>query len=50
MTELSVELAILRIRMRNGQFSYPLSADRISAIVAGDIEPVAFDFAKAVGH
>jgi hypothetical protein len=50
MTELSVELAILRIHMRNGQFSYPLSADRISAIVAGDIEPVAFNFAKAVRH
>jgi hypothetical protein len=50
LTELSVELAILRIHMRNGQFSYPLSADRISAIVAGDIEPVAFNFAKAVGH
>lgn len=47
MTELSVELAILRIHMRNGQFSYPLSAERIAAIVAGDITPVEFDFEKA---
>lgn len=47
MTELSVELAAMRIHMRNGQFSYPLSADRIAAIMAGDIEPVTFDFAKA---
>jgi hypothetical protein len=47
MTGLSVELATLRIHMRNGQFSYPLSAARIAAIIAGDIEPVAFDFEKA---
>ena len=47
MTDLSVELATMRIHMRNGQFSYPLSADRISAIVAGDITPVTFDFEKA---
>lgn len=50
MTELSVELAVLRIHMRNGQFSYPLSAERIEAIVAGDIEPVVFDFEKAAAH
>jgi hypothetical protein len=47
MTGLSVELATLRIHMRNGQFSYPLPAARIAAIIAGDIEPVAFDFEKA---
>ena len=50
MTDLSVELAIMRIHMRNGQFSYPVSTDRISAIVAGDIEPVIFDFDKAEAH
>jgi hypothetical protein len=50
MTDLSVELAILRIHMRNGQFSYPLSTARIAAIVAGDIEPVVFDFEKAAAH
>jgi hypothetical protein len=50
MTDLSVELAILRIHMRNGQFSYPLSAVRIEAIIAGEIEPVVFDFDKATAH
>ena len=33
-----------RIHMRNGQFSYPLSQDRIQAIHAGDIELIAFDY------
>lgn len=33
-----------RINMRNGQFSYPLSRERIEAIYAGDIEPVEFDY------
>lgn len=47
MTELSVELAGMRIDMRNGQFSYPLSAERVAAIKAGDIEPIVFDFEKA---
>jgi hypothetical protein len=47
MTDLSRELATLRIHMRNGQFSYPLSPKRVAAIVAGDIDPVAFDFEKA---
>ena len=47
MTELSVELAGMRIDMRNGQFSYPLSAERVAAIKAGDIEPIKFDFKKA---
>lgn len=33
-----------RIIMRNGQFSFPLTQDRIDAIYAGDIEPIAFDY------
>ena len=33
-----------RVHMRNGQFSYPLSQDRIQAIHAGDIELIAFDY------
>ena len=33
-----------RINMRNGQFSYPLSQDRIAAICAGDIDPIEFDY------
>ena len=50
MAALSVELATMRIHMRNGQFSYPLSAERIAAIAAGQIEPVAFDFEKAAKY
>ena len=46
MTDLSVELAGMRIDMRNVQFSFPLSAERVAAIKAGDIEPVVFDFEK----
>ena len=47
MTELSVELETMRIHMRNAQFSYPLSPERIAAIIHGDIEPIVFDFEKA---
>lgn len=36
-----------RVRMRNGQFSHPLSEARIEAILAGDIEPIVFDTALA---
>jgi len=50
MTELSAELQTMRIHMRNAQFSYPVAAARIDAIVGGDIEPVAFDFAKAEAY
>ena len=46
-TELSVDLAGMRIDMRNAQFSFPLSADRIAEIKSGDIEPINFDFQKA---
>jgi hypothetical protein len=33
-----------RIHMRNEQFSYPLSDERIRAIDAGEIEPMEFDY------
>jgi hypothetical protein len=33
-----------RILMRNEQFSFPLSPDRLRAIEAGDIEPTPFDY------
>jgi hypothetical protein len=33
--------------MRNAEFSYPLSDERIRAIYAGDIVPERFDYAKA---
>ncbi len=44
---LVVGLLKARLRMRNGQFSCPLPADRLAAIEAGEIAPVAFDYAKA---
>ncbi len=47
LTELVVRLLRLRIPMRNGQFSYPLPEERITAIYAGDIEPEPFDFEAA---
>ena len=37
-------ILVQRLHMRNEQFSYPLSAERIRAIQAGDIEPLAFDY------
>ena len=36
-----------RIHMRNAEFSFPLSAERVQAIHDGDIEPIAFDFQRA---
>lgn len=36
-----------RIHMRNAQFSYPLSEERVQAIYRGDIQPLAFDYERA---
>jgi hypothetical protein len=36
-----------RIRMRNAQFSDPLSEERVQAIYRGEIEPLAFDYERA---
>jgi hypothetical protein len=36
-----------RIRMRNAQFSYPLSEERVQAIYRGEIKPLAFDYGRA---
>ena len=47
MTGLVDEILRHRIGMRNAEFGYPLSEDRVQAIFAGDIEPERFDFAKA---
>jgi len=44
---LVVEQLRQRIRMRNAQFSHPLSGERIQAIFRGEIEPLAFDYEKA---
>jgi hypothetical protein len=53
MTELTTEQLRLRLYMRNAQFTHPLTDARIKEIIAGKIEPVSFDFAKAetyMGH
>jgi hypothetical protein len=47
LAELSVAQMRARIRMRNAQFGHPLSDERIAAIEAGDIVPVAFDYRRA---
>ena len=44
---LIVEQLRQRIRMRNAQFSYPLSEERVQAIYRGDIQPLAFDYERA---
>ena len=36
-----------RVRMRNGQFGEPVPERRIEEILAGDIEPIAFDYTLA---
>ena len=47
MEELVVDQLKARIRMRNAEFSYPLTEDRVQAIFAGDIAPEPFDFERA---
>jgi len=36
-----------RIRMRNAQFSFPVSEERVQAIYGGDIQPLEFDYRRA---
>lgn len=45
--DISVEQLKGRIRMRNAQFGYPLSEQRVQEIFAGACEPIPFDYAKA---
>ncbi len=45
--DLSVAQMGARIRMRNAQFGFPLAADRLAAIEAGDIAPLVFDYVRA---
>jgi hypothetical protein len=47
MGELVVAQLRLRIHMRNAEFSFPLTQERIDAIYGGDIEPEPFDFERA---
>jgi hypothetical protein len=41
------EILKLRLYMRNAQFSHPVSDRRMQEIIAGQIEPIAFDDARA---
>jgi hypothetical protein len=53
LTELTTEQLRLRLFMRNAQFSHPVSDARLKEIVAGKIEPMRFDYARAetyMGH
>ena len=45
--ELAVAQMRHRIHMRNAQFGFPVAAERIEAILAGDIVPMEFDYEKA---
>jgi hypothetical protein len=47
LTDVTCHILRLRLRMRNAQFSHPVSDARIKEIVAGKIEPIAFDYARA---
>lgn len=47
LTELSVELAGLRIPMRNAQFSNPVAPERMAELCDGAGDPIQFDFDKA---
>ena len=47
MERLVTEQMLKRIHMRNGEFGYPMAPARIDAIARGEIQPLAFDWAKA---
>jgi hypothetical protein len=47
LTRLTIEQLQHRLYMRNAQFSHPLTDSRIKDIIAGKIEPIKFDHAKA---
>jgi hypothetical protein len=46
-TAMTVAQLRLRVRMRNAQFGFPLSEERICAIEDGDIDPLPFDYGRA---
>ena len=50
LTEATCQILRLRLYMRNAQFSHPLSEQRLKEIFAGEIEPIAFDYARAEGY
>ncbi|MEC8530406.1 MAG: hypothetical protein VXY66_00495 [Pseudomonadota bacterium] len=50
MEELVVSQLRHRVLMRNAEFSFPLSEERILAIFGGEIEPEPFDYIAAESH
>ena len=47
MEKLVIAQLRLRIHMRNAEFSFPLTQERIQAIFSGDIKPEKFDYRRA---
>ena len=47
MTDLVQEQLRARVKMRNEEFSFPLTNERVEGIYNGDINPKPFDFEKA---
>jgi hypothetical protein len=47
MEELVVDQLQHRVRMRNAEFSFPLTEERVQEVFAGKIEPEPFDYAAA---
>ena len=47
LTDLTTEQLRMRLTMRNAQFSHPVAEARLKEILAGKIEPLKFDYARA---
>ena len=47
MTDLVNEQLRARVKMRNEEFSFPLTNKKVEGIYNGDINPEPFDFEKA---
>ncbi len=45
--DLTAEQMRYRLHMRNAQFSFPLSEERVSQLCKGSMEPLDFDYARA---
>ena len=48
--QLTMEQLTLRLDMRNAQFSHPVPRQRIDEMLAGNIDPIDFDIAKAESY
>jgi len=49
LSDLAIEQLRARLRMRNSQFSFPVSEARMLALLAGECTPVVFDYDRAFG-